>query len=63
MHEVSFSSYGYACNYAYNYGYYINDTRGQGSSLESNVQNKKEAISLRSRTSKGIRAFLRWIDN
>ena len=63
MHEVSFSSYGYAYNYVYNYGYYINDTRGQGSSLESNVQNKKEAISLRSRTSKGIRAFLRWIDN
>ena len=63
MHEVSFSSYGYAYNYAYNYGYYINDTRGQGSSLESNVQNKKEAISLRSRISKGIRAFWRWIDN
>ena len=63
MHEVSFSSYGYAYNYAYNYGYYINDTRGKGSSLESNVQNKKEVISLRSRISKGIRAFLRWIDN
>ena len=63
MHEVSFSSYGYVYNYAYNYGYYINDTRGQGSSLELNVQNKKEAISLRSRISKGIRAFLRWIDN
>ena len=63
MHEVSFSSYGYAYNYAYNYGYYINDTRGQGSSLESNEQNKKEVISLRSRISKGIRAFLRWIDN
>ena len=63
MHEVSFSSYGYAYNYAYNYGYYINDARGQGSSLESNVQNKKEVISLRSRISKGIRTFWRWIDN
>ena len=63
MHEVSFSSYGYAYNYAYNYGYYINDTREQESSLESNVQNKKEAISLRSRISKGIRTFWRWIDN
>ena len=63
MHEVSFSSYGYAYNYAYNYGYYINDTRGQGSSLGSNVQNKKEVISLRSRISEGIRSFLRWIDD
>ena len=63
MHEVSFSSYGYAYNYAYNYGYYINDTREQESSLESNVQNKKEAISLWSRTSKVVRALLRWIDN